>query len=37
MAARGAGTPAEEGSNGKVELIKRGGFEDWDTGMMVHP
>jgi hypothetical protein len=31
------GTPAEEGSCGKVELIKRGGFEDVDLAMMVHP
>ena len=31
------GTPAEEGACGKVELIKRGGFDDCDLAMMVHP
>jgi metal-dependent amidase/aminoacylase/carboxypeptidase family protein len=31
------GTPGEEGGAGKVELIKRGGFEDVDLAMMVHP
>ena len=30
------GTPAEEGSCGKVELIKRGGFEGIDASLMAH-
>lgn len=31
------GTPAEEGGGGKVELLKRGAFEDVDVSLMVHP
>ena len=31
------GTPAEEGGQGKAELIKRGAFQDVDVAMMVHP
>jgi len=31
------GTPAEEGGGGKVELLRRGAFEDVDVSLMVHP
>ena len=31
------GTPDEEGTGGKVDLIKNGAFEDIDLAMMVHP
>ena len=31
------GTPAEEGGGGKVALIGKGGFDDVDAAMMVHP
>ena len=31
------GTPAEEGSGGKVKLIDSGAFDDIDVAMMVHP
>jgi len=31
------GTPAEEGGGGKVELIKKGAFQNVDVSMMVHP
>lgn len=31
------GTPAEEGGGGKVELLKRGAFEDVGVSLMVHP
>jgi len=31
------GTPAEEGGNGKGILLSRGGFDDVDAAVMVHP
>ena len=31
------GTPAEEGSGGKIVLIKKGVFDDVDVAMMSHP
>ena len=31
------GTPAEEGGNGKGILLHRGGFDDVDAAVMVHP
>ncbi|XP_067136779.1 xaa-Arg dipeptidase-like [Centruroides vittatus] len=31
------GTPAEEGGNGKVEMIRKGAFDGVDAAMMVHP
>lgn len=31
------GTPAEEGGGGKEFMIRRGGFDDVDMAMMVHP
>ncbi len=31
------GTPAEEGGGGKVALINKGGFDDIDAAMLVHP
>ena len=31
------GTPAEEGGNGKGWLLARGGFEDVDAAVMIHP
>ena len=31
------GTPAEEGGNGKGILLSRGGFDDVDAAVMIHP
>ena len=31
------GTPAEEGGNGKGLLLDRGGFDDVDAAVMIHP
>ncbi|WP_236660364.1 M20 family metallopeptidase [Isachenkonia alkalipeptolytica] len=31
------GTPAEETSGGKVDMVKEGGFEDVDAALMAHP
>src|SRR5262245_1203208 len=31
------GTPAEEGGGGKIELARRGAFDDVDAAMMIHP
>lgn len=31
------GTPAEEGGNGKVEMMRKGAFQNVDVAMMVHP
>jgi amidohydrolase len=31
------GTPAEEGGGGKIEMARRGAFEQIDAAMMVHP
>ena len=31
------GTPAEEGGGGKIELIEKGAFEDFDICGMCHP
>lgn len=31
------GTPAEEGGGGKIELLKRGAFQDLDLALMAHP
>jgi amidohydrolase len=31
------GTPAEEGGGGKIELARRGAFDDVGAAMMVHP
>ena len=31
------GTPAEEGGGGKIEMARRGAFDDVDAAMMVHP
>lgn len=30
------GTPDEEGNGGKIELIRRGAFDDVDIAMMSH-
>ncbi len=31
------GAPAEEGEGGKIALLERGGFDDVDAAMLVHP
>lgn len=31
------GTPAEEDSGGKVDLMKEGAFDDMDVVFMAHP
>ena len=31
------GTPAEEGGGGKVVLLERGGFDETDFALMIHP
>jgi amidohydrolase len=31
------GTPGEEGGGGKIELLERGGFDDIDFALMIHP
>ncbi len=31
------GTPAEEGGGGKVEMARKGAFENIDAAMMIHP
>lgn len=31
------GTPAEEGGAGKVKLLQKGGFDDIDYALMIHP
>lgn len=31
------GTPAEEGGGGKVEMARKGAFENVDAAMMIHP
>jgi amidohydrolase len=31
------GTPAEEGGGGKIELARRGAFDDVNAAMMIHP
>jgi amidohydrolase len=37
VALRVIGTPAEEGKGGKIEMLRRGGFERVHGAMMVHP
>ena len=31
------GTPAEEGGGGKIDMIKKNGFDGIDVAMMAHP